>query len=107
RGGWPKRRLSPRSSALDGSLFQFGAGLVSYVRGSECHANFLEEIIWRRAAGENPHDVVGDLLRLPIHLQHRALRLEFDWRRIEQDFDFPRAHVFFDPLGVAVFDAAE
>ena len=89
------------------SLFGFLAGFQSQIPCSEPNADLLQEIIGRRAAGKNPHKIVRHLLPHALNVKDDRIRLEFDWIRLKEHFDFSGAHAVFDALRVPLFDAAE
>src|SRR3974390_2396813 len=71
-------------------LLAFGSGLFgffdcgeSHVLGSDTYANFLQESEWRRTAGEDPNEIVLDLLVGPRDIENDGLRFEFDGIGIE------------------------
>src|SRR3954466_13167959 len=99
--------IFPSSRGHFPGFFSFFACFERNVATAERDAELSEEVVQRDAAGKDPHEVVRDLLNLAVHLEHD--RLGADLHRIRAEHDIYRAfrHALFDPLRVAILDAAE
>src|SRR5712692_3371430 len=83
------------------------AGLQRHVEHSEPDANLFEEGCWRFAAGKDPDEVVGELLRLAFDIENYRILFELHGAGVEDHFDLALANAFFDALCVPLFNAAE
>src|SRR6516162_2597676 len=116
----PEEKVVQRTSGLRSSrpnardlflltlgLFRLLAGLPRGVLHAEADADLAQEVVGRSAAGEDPHEIVGDLVPLTLHVQNHALLFKLHRVRLEDYFDLSRTHAFFDAFGVALLDARE
>src|SRR5712692_1488405 len=83
------------------------AGLQRHVEHSEPDANLFEEGCWRFAAGKDPDEVVGELLRLAFDIENYRILFELHGSGVEDHFDLALANAFLDALRVAFLDAGE
>src|SRR6267378_4916708 len=85
----------------------FGARLLGEIPQSHLHAHLLEEFARRRAAGEDPDVIVGDLADFAIHVEPDGALPNFYGLRVEDHLHLTALRGVRDALRVALLDAAE
>src|SRR5947209_1397134 len=88
-------------------LLDFLAAFRCHVAHAKPDTDLLQKIGGRRSAGEDPHEVIWDLLLRSFYVDNHGFRFELQRIGFEEHFDLAALNAFLDALGVTLLDTHE